>query len=374
MLYQWDIKTWLQIPPHKVSLSAFIQKDSTRIELNPTQPIQLKPNETSFDIVFEYLSPDGLPHYTRTALVKLGDSIVFNVPNLQSKFSYKNLSNGDYTFYIEIFEQDGSTTQYLYQFTINKFLWQQWWIWMLTSFLFVTPLMLWLNSLRKEAIQQKIISQLNIVTLSSQFRPHFILNALNTIGADLMNKPAAETVISRLGESINLIFNQAQQKSITHSLKTEWVLVENVITIHRIMYIPELQVQEPNSEWLHKNFDLLIPVGIIEIMVENALLHGLRNKKHPPYILKIEATDDETNNYFTIIDNGIGRAKAMQISSYKKHGTGTKNLNDIINILNKFNKNKNKIEIKYTDNVFSDEECSGTAITIIIPKNYFYEY
>lgn len=372
MLYQWDINTWLQIPSHKVSLTAFIQKDSLRTQLNLEQQINLKPSETSFDLMFEYLSPDGLPHYTRTALVKQGDSLVFSEPNLKSKFSFKNLSSGNYKFYIEIFEQDGSTTQYLYQFTINKYLWQHWWFWVLASFLFLTPLILWLNSLRKQAVQQKIISQLNIITLSSQFRPHFILNALNTIGADLMNKPAAETVISRLGESINLIFNQAQKEKITHSLKTEWILVENVIAIHRIMYLPELQVQEPDAEWLDKNFNIQIPVGIIEIMAENALLHGLRNRKNPPYILKIEATDDEANYYFTITDNGIGRTKAMQLSSYKKHGTGTKNLDNIINILNKFN--KNKIEIKYTDNVFSGEENCGTSITIIIPKNYFYEY
>ena len=373
MLYQWDIKTWLQLPLYKVNVHSFLQNDSTRTELSTNKPLQLQASINSFDIVFEYLSPDGLPRYTRTAFAKKGDSIVFSLPDiLPSKFSYKNLSSGVYTFYIEIFEQDGSTSRYVYQFAINKYFWQQWWFWVLASFVFVTPFILWLNSLRKEALQQKQISQLNIVTLSSQFRPHFILNALNTIGADLINKPAAETVISRLGESINLIFNQAQQKRITHSLKNEWVLVENVIAIHRIMYIPELQVQEPRAEWLQKNFSIPIPVGIIEIMVENALLHGLRNKKTPPYILIIDASDDDTNIYFSITDNGIGRTNSMLLSSYRKHGTGTKNLSEIIGILNKLN--KNKIEIKYSDNVFSDEENSGTVVTIIIPKNYFYEY
>lgn len=372
MLYQWDIKKWLQIPTYKVNLKAFIKKDSVRNELSATKNIRFKPSETSFDLVFEYLSKDGLPRYTRTSLAKEGDSIIYSEPNLQSKFSFKDLSSGNYTFYIEVFEQNGSTSQYVYEFTINKFLWQQWWFLVLASFLFITPFILWLNSLRKEAIQQKIISQLNIVTLSSQFRPHFILNVLNTIGADLINKPAAETVISRLGESINLIFNQAQQKSITHSLRNEWVLVQNVITIHRIMYIPELQVIEPEAEWLFKNSDLLLPVGIIEIMVENALLHGLRNKIQPPYVLKIETSDDETNFYFKITDNGIGRSNAMQLSSYKKHGTGTKNLNAIIKILNKFN--KNIIEIIYKDCTTSDDENRRTTISIIIPKHYIYEY
>lgn len=372
MLYQWDLKTWLQLPTYKTSLTALIQKDSNRIELNTNKSIHIKAGENSFDLAFEYLSPDCLPRYTRTSLVKQGDSVIFSEPNLQSKFSYRNLASDTYKFYIEVFEQDGSTSQYIYQFTINKYIWQQWWFWVLASFLFLTPLILWLNGLRKEAIQQKIISQLNIVTLSSQFRPHFILNALNTIGADLINKPDAETVLSRLGESINLIFNQAQQKRITHTLKNEWALIENLIDIHRIMYLPELQVEMPSTEWLEQNFNMMIPVGIIEIMVENAILHGLRNKKRPPYIIQLGANDDDINTYFTITDNGIGRTNSMKLSSYKKHGTGTKNLSEIIDILNKFN--KNKIEIKYADNNLISEEGCGTIITIIIPKNYFYEY
>lgn len=372
MLYQWNINYWLSIPKYKVSVHAFIQMDSNRTELSTINPHFLKAGENTFILAFEYLSPDCLPRYTRAALVRQGDSIVFSEPTFQSKFTFSNLTADTYKFYIEVFEQDGSTSQYIYEISINKFLWQHWWFWTLASLLFVTPFILWLNSLRKEAIQQKQISQLNIVTLSSQFRPHFILNALNTIGADLMNKPAAETVISRLGESINLIFNQSQQKQITHIIKNEWVLVENVIDIHRIMYIPELQVEQPDLEWLSNFWNTLVPVGLIEIMVENALLHGLRNKKRGPYILKIMASDDDSNIYFKIIDNGIGRINAMQISSYKRHGSGTNNLNNIIGILNRYN--RNKIQIKYVDNFFEDDENSGTAVIIIIPKNYIYEY
>ncbi|MGC4234225.1 MAG: histidine kinase [Niabella sp.] len=367
MLYQWDIKTWLQLPQYKVQMAAFLQRDSARIEISNQKKLRLKAGFNSFDIVFEYLSPDALPRFTRAALARQGDNPVFVEPGMQSSFSYQNLDGGAYTFYVEVFEQDGTISTYRYPFIISKYLWQHWWFWTVVSLLFLLPFVLWLNTRRKKALQDKEISQLNVVTLSSQFRPHFILNTLNAIGADLKDKPGAESIISRLGESINLIFNYAQQRKVNHSLKDEWTLIKNVIQIHRIIYLPELEVKYTGEELLETYKNTKLPLGILEINVENALLHGLRNKPSPPYTLTLQMSADTGNLYFTIADDGIGRRQSMSISSYKKHGTGTQNLRNIINILNRFN--KDKIEMYYTG-----ASQTGTEIKIKIPKIYHYEY
>src|SRR5690606_23542800 len=124
------------------------------------------------------------------------------------------------------------------------------------------------------------------------------------------------------------------------------------------------------NELLEIYKDTKLPLGILEINVENALLHGLRNKQSPPYKLYINMSSDEDNLYFTIADKGIGRQQSMAISSYKKHGTGTQNLHNIITILNRFN--KNKIEVSYADMPKADG--GGTIVTITIPKIYHYEY
>lgn len=367
MLYQWDIDSWLKLPQYKVAVNTFLVSDSTRMKMEESDRLRLQAGTNSFDIVFEYLSPDCLPRYTRTAMVKKGDSIVYDNPALSSKFSYKNLSAGTYTFHLEVFEQDGTTSQYQYDIVIQKHLWQHWWFWVVISMLAFLPLLLWLNALRKHAVQEKRMSQLNVVSLSSQFRPHFILNALNTIGADLKDKPVSEMVISRLGESINLIFNYARKNRITHVLADEWKLVQNVIEIHKAMYLPSLQLDLPGSEILEEAKDFQLPMGILEVLVENALLHGLRNKKEGPYILTLSITNEGSNYLFSIKDNGVGREGAKQISSYTGHGTGTKNLNEIISILNRHN--RNKIRIDYTD--FAAGQ--GTEVAVIIPKNYRYE-
>jgi hypothetical protein len=61
----------------------------------------------------------------------------------------------------------------------------------------------------------------------------------------------------------------------------------------------------------------------------------------------------------------------MQMSSYKGHGTGVKNLYEIIAILNRHN--RNKISIVYKDDL-STEAIPGTEVTVTIPLNYKYEY
>ncbi len=365
MLYQWDINYWLSLPTYKVNTKVYLQQYNKRTELNEENSIKLKANKNSFEIVFEYLSPDALPRYSRGILAKQGEQFLFEAPALQNEFSYKNLSSGKYFFYLDVFEQDGTTSRYTYEIIIQKYLWQHWWFWFLAAIVFLTPLLLWLNTARKKALQEKEISLLNLVTLSNQFRPHFILNTLNSIGADLKDKPSSEKIISKLGESISLIFNYSKKGKVNHSLHSEWLLIENVILIQQIIYLPTIDVIYHGKHLLetYKNFQL--PLGIIELHVENALLHGLRNKRFPPYILEIEIKEETENLYFIIKDNGIGITESKKISSYKKHGTGTQNINSIIAILNKYNINKIEVFV---------EENNGTIVTVKIPKNYYYEY
>ena len=371
MLYRWDIKAWLKLPTYEVKVNAFLQYGNNRLNMNAQNELKLSASIHGFDLSFEYLSPDALPRYARTALVRSGDSVAFSSPGLKSHFSFQNMNSGTYTFYVDVFEQDGSTSRYQYVFVINKYLWQHGWFWVLVCILFFTPLIFWLNASRERALQERKMSQLNVVTMSGQFRPHFILNALNAIGADLKDKPSAESIISRLGESINLIFNYAQQKKVEHHLEDEWTLVKNVIEINRAIYLPNLEVEFTGLELLDIYKNTAVPMGILEIHVENALLHGLRNKPAPPYKLSIVLTADKENLYVEISDNGIGRQRAMSISSYRSHGTGTKNLSAVVNILNKFN--KNKIETEYID-LPQEKDSGGTVMKIKIPLDYKYKY
>lgn len=390
MLYQWDIKKWLGLPVYTVKTTTFLTAGGKTFPLSTESDNSFKPGFNSFDIHVRYLAPDNMPRYTRFTMVKEGDSILFNEPGLLNNYPVKNLSSGNYLFILEIFEMDGHINRYTYPILIQKFLWQQWWFWMTLTTILIALAVYFINQHRKRQLaeekvktkeaellslkneQERKIASLKLASLSSQFRPHFILNALNTIGAQMDDKPEAETVLSRLGESVNLIFNHAKQQQILHPFIHEWKLLNNVIDIHRLMYLKKLETTLPDEETIRKITEVKVPMGILQIPVENALLHGLSNKETSPWHLSVSLT--LTDRYLTILisDNGVGRKKSASLSNFTKHGTGTKNLDEIVGIINQ--KNEEKLTVSYRDNHSREgDECAGTTVTIVIPVNLKYE-
>ena len=386
MLYQWDIARWLTLPAPRVQATVFITSGNHKTILHSGRSANFPPGFGSFDIQLRYISADNMPRYTSAILLKDGDTLHLPEPSLQSTYPVRNIGSGRYTYFVDIYEMDGTTSHYIYRFVIRKFIWQHWWFWAMLSAV-VILLAAWLINLRRkkqlaeekgrtreaelltlQAEQEKKLSDLRLLSLSSQFRPHFILNALNTIGAKMDENPDMESVLSRLGESANLIFNHSRQQQILHPFENEWKLVANIIHIHRLMYLKELQTELPDELLLHLLARIPVPMGLLQIPVENALLHGLSNRECGPWLLAININPETDRLKITITDNGVGRKKSALLSNYTRHGTGVRNLNEIISIINQ--DNKETIRLQYTDDVFSESgKCFGTTVTIILPLN-----
>ncbi len=390
MLYQWNIKQWLSLPTYTIKPNLVLHTSSGDSLLTENHEIKIKPTKNTLHFSLWFQSRDNMPRYMSVTLIKKGDSLFFPSPSLQTQFDYTNLAPGNYELAIQICQSDGSVSIHSYPILIKKFWWQYWWVWAIMFAILSTLVLLWITyknkarlaeekAKRKEAEletvkaeRQKMLSALQIVSLSNQFRPHFILNALNTVGAELDNKPQAESVLSRLGESIDLIFSHAQQQKTTHSLADEWRLVNNVIDIHHLMYLKNLETYMPPQPIVEKFSSVKIPLGLLQIQVENALLHGLSNRESSPWKLVIEINESDKNIIISVSDNGVGRVKAATLSNYRKHGTGTKNLSGILEILN--NGKLEKISVDYEDGIYNEgNEYYGTKAIITIPKNFKYE-
>jgi hypothetical protein len=390
MLYQWNIKQWLTLPMFRVHPNVILHNTTGDSTLNENRLIKLDPTNNTIKLSIWFQTKDNLPRYMSTALAKKGDSAIFSPAGMKTQFEFTNLASGDYQFFVRVFESDGTVSIHQYPIVIKRFWWQYWWSWLALFILISLPILLLIAGrhkarvvreklLRKEAQleamraeQDKKLASFKVISLSNQFRPHFILNALNTVGAELDDKPNSEIVLSRLGESINLIFNHAQQQKITHSFCDEWRLVKNVIQIHRTMYLKKLEVYLPEIIIIESYRYLKIPLGLLQLPVENALLHGLSNREQGPWKLIIEIHQKDDEILVDITDNGVGRAKAATLSNYRNHGTGIKNLNSILQIINEGN--QRKISISYEDDIFHlDNKSYGTRVKISIPKNFRYE-
>src|SRR5580765_4781450 len=109
--------------------------------------------------------------------------------------------------------------------------------------------------------------------------------------------------------------------------------------------------------------DYLIPPMIIQPFVENAIIHGLRNKSGANGILNLSASLQNGYIIVNVEDNGIGRAKAAKLkvnNQIHKSSVGIKVTQDRISIFNNLNQNKKaNVEIK--------DLHEGTKVVIWLP-------
>lgn len=131
-------------------------------------------------------------------------------------------------------------------------------------------------------------SQLN--TLKGQINPHFIFNSLNNIrGLILENPIKSREMITRLSEMLRYSLTKSEINTI--ALEEEIEMVENFIAISKIQLEDRLQFVAKIEE---ETLRLQIPPMIIQMLVENAVKHGISQVKHGGILLlkiKKENTD-----------------------------------------------------------------------------------
>ena len=102
---------------------------------------------------------------------------------------------------------------------------------------------------------------------------------------------------------------------------------------------------------------------IIQPFVENAILHGLRNKADGNGILNLSARLQNGYIIVQVEDNGIGRVKATAlkaVSPIQKSSLGIKVTQDRISIFNNLSQDKKA-------NVEIQDLYEGTSVVISLP-------
>ena len=116
-------------------------------------------------------------------------------------------------------------------------------------------------------------SQLN--TLKGQINPHFMFNSLNNIrGLMLEDVDKARGMLTSLSETLRYSLTKSDVNSI--SLEDELEMVENYIEISKIQFENRLQFK---TDIVPGSLNKQIPPMIIQMLVENALKHGISNLK-----------------------------------------------------------------------------------------------
>ena len=216
------------------------------------------------------------------------------------------------------------------------------------------------------AENEKKLTESKMQVLRSQMNPHFIFNTIGSIQNYILksDKYNSYNYLTKFSESIRLIFENSG-KSFIHVGK-ELALIREYINLEKIRFRDKIQYLE-NIDEIVLSEDPKIAGMIMQPIIENAILHGLSNKKDPGFVQLYISIDKRYLNCI-IEDNGIGRKASMEIKKYKSKNhlsITTINTNQRIEILKKMGYTKSKIE--YQDLYCNDNIPIGTRVTLVLP-------
>jgi len=215
----------------------------------------------------------------------------------------------------------------------------------------------------KERFQREL-AEMELKALQTQMNPHFIFNALNAIQHYVLRNDI-EKVNSYLGKFarlMRLILESSKHKFIRLSdeisLLEVYVELEQLRFGHHFDYVFEVgeSMQMPEME---------IPSLFIQPFIENAINHGLMNKKERG-LLKVSFRETETHIHCTVDDNGIGRRKSLELKpAIGQHRSRSMEIIEEQTI--RFREEGLPIEVEFVDK--SPPE-TGTVVIIKIAKEH----
>lgn len=323
------------------------------------------------------------PVYRGPAFVKFryrleGQDKDWSPPTTERYAVYTNLSPGNYTFKVIACNDAGiwSMSPAGFDIIIHPALWQTWWFWLIMMIL-LAAFFFWsgylVMSRRKKSIQEKLesekkIAELQLISIRNQIDPHFTFNAMNSIASVILKeeKEKAYSFFVKLSNLIRQVLTSGDK--ITRTLAEELVFVQNYLEIEKLRFRDSFRFKIDIIQPV--NLDQEVPKMVIQTYAENALKHGLLNKKEGMGELIITIREEGKKLHIVVEDNGIGREQAKKLGE-KSTGKGMMILNFYYDFFDRYNDQKILHEV--TDLYNERHEPAGTKVTVVIPSGFRYK-
>lgn len=210
-------------------------------------------------------------------------------------------------------------------------------------------------------LAQKKKRKAELRTLEEQIKPHFLYNTLDTISWLAREKEAYDVV--NLVEALTNMYRVGLSKGNSYiQVKDEIQHVNAYLFIQQVRYSDKLKYSIDIDKSLYK---YIVPKLILQPLVENAIYHGIKEKRGMGEI-NISAIENNQELLFFVYDNGTGIPKEklnlinIQLNQSQK----------LIDSFGIFYVNE-KLKLEFGDNygikIFS-EEGSFTKVEVKLPK------
>lgn len=357
-------------------------------------PLTLSSEQRYVEIYFRHSTNPMLYDNIRFEYRFAGDSVWGKIASGAASLAFPSLNAGAYRFEIRAVKEGRVSAPVAVEFRILPVWWERPLFWLLATGLVVGISALWWRRELRIADQHLQISNQNLLlekdknemarlnkekdklqvqALVNQLNPHFINNTLQWLQVRMDDDEEAVRVMGKLSENIGVVFNNSRMGRSYHTLREEMQLTENYLFIQQRRFGDKLNYEMPGSEILDKLGHLLVPLMMVQIHAENAVEHGIRNKKNGRGTVKIELWEEAEYAVVIIEDDGVGRSAAKEIGS---RGTqnGTAMLKELQMIYNR--QNRLPLEQYYEDDIRTDAGAGrhGTRAIVRIPKDYQFEF
>lgn len=173
----------------------------------------------------------------------------------------------------------------------------------------------------KQIKDQKSLHRAELELLQAQINPHFLYNTLDSI-AILAESQREEDVVTMVTSLSTFFRNSLNKGEDIISLGAERTHVSSYLEIQQIRYSDILQYEIAIPDDL---LDCRVPKLILQPLVENALYHGIKNRRGMGKII-ITGEADGTDLLLKVADNGAGmdeeQVKELQAGIYEDKHTG----------------------------------------------------
>lgn len=183
------------------------------------------------------------------------------------------------------------------------------------------------NERHAQELQTKEISKLateaQLKALRAQINPHFLFNALTTIGYLIQTAP--EKAFSTLMKLTQLLRGILRSTGEFTTLGEEINLIENYLEIEQARFEERLTVEIEVPKDLRK---LKIPALILQPLVENSIKHGISKNKYGGKVEISASLESQNNSVFLKIivkDSGAG-GSSFELPETSQTGLGLNNI------------------------------------------------
>ncbi len=283
------------------------------------------------------------------------------------KIDFVGLKHGKYTFEVYAINSDNKSSlkPQTFTFTILPPYYLTWWF-LVSIGLLIIGLSYFIINKKIQLAKEKEktnsqISDLKMQALRAQMNPHFIFNALTSI----------QYFFSRHDElSANKYmtsFASLIRQTLNSSRKSFNTLSDEIEILDKYIGLEILRLEKPTEYSIQigdniNSDSLLLPSMLLQPLVENALIHGVRHTASDTGKLIIDIQEKNNLVSITIIDNGPG----INSNKVSKQSTGLDITNQRIDTINQIY----HLDLRLTITDLSNINKTGTQVNLKLKASY----